>query len=254
MMLFHWLLIALAWGPQDVPPTLEGAHSSDQDEARKEMVQLFGRVETRLKEIDALLYDASAGRRRTAGAEVSVIGKLLDETSGRSDKVLEDIDRILEIAEQFGKGQGQSSSSGGSVQEAMQGQSPLDQPSSGQPQGQRESTPQVGDQKGQEPGQNQDKQGQQEQQEQQQQQPQQPAGETPGDPTGESQGKPENRDSDQSPASAQTGRVQVTDTAERWGDLPVHVRDLFRSEGGRDLPPEYRDWIDSYYRRLNRRP
>jgi hypothetical protein len=25
-------------------------------------------------------------------------------------------------------------------------------------------------------------------------------------------------------------------------------------EGGRDLPPRYRDWIDAYYRRLNRQP
>jgi len=33
------------------------------------------------------------------------------------------------------------------------------------------------------------------------------------------------------------------------------VRDLFRREGdGTDLPPQYRDWIDAYYRRLNRKP
>jgi hypothetical protein len=28
---------------------------------------------------------------------------------------------------------------------------------------------------------------------------------------------------------------------------------LFRTEGGGDLPPQYRDWIDAYHRRLNRR-
>jgi len=32
------------------------------------------------------------------------------------------------------------------------------------------------------------------------------------------------------------------------------VRDLFRMEGGGDLPPRYRDWIDAYYRRLDRTP
>ena len=42
--------------------------------------------------------------------------------------------------------------------------------------------------------------------------------------------------------------------ADRWGDLPPHVRDLFRMEGGGDLPPRYRDWIDAYYRRLDRTP
>ena len=40
---------------------------------------------------------------------------------------------------------------------------------------------------------------------------------------------------------------------DEWGNLPVHVRELFRAEGGQRLPARYRDWIDSYYRRLNRR-
>lgn len=39
---------------------------------------------------------------------------------------------------------------------------------------------------------------------------------------------------------------------DRWGDLPIHVRDLFRAQGNGDLPPRYREWIDAYYRRLNR--
>lgn len=41
---------------------------------------------------------------------------------------------------------------------------------------------------------------------------------------------------------------------DRWGDLPVHVRELFRAQGGGDLPPRYRDWIDAYYKRLNGGP
>ncbi len=40
---------------------------------------------------------------------------------------------------------------------------------------------------------------------------------------------------------------------EVWGELPIHLRDIFRAEGGVDVPAQYRDWIDSYYRRLNRR-
>ncbi len=40
---------------------------------------------------------------------------------------------------------------------------------------------------------------------------------------------------------------------DEWGNLPVHVRELFRAEGGQRMPARYRDWIDSYYRRLNRR-
>jgi len=41
--------------------------------------------------------------------------------------------------------------------------------------------------------------------------------------------------------------------AGRWGELPVHVREIFSSEGGGDMPPQYRDWIESYYRKLNKR-
>ena len=42
--------------------------------------------------------------------------------------------------------------------------------------------------------------------------------------------------------------------AERWGDLPQHARDVFQSAGGADMPARYRDWIDAYYRRLNKKP
>ena len=40
---------------------------------------------------------------------------------------------------------------------------------------------------------------------------------------------------------------------ENWGNLPSHVKDAFRTEGRSELPSRYRDWIDDYYRKLNRR-
>jgi hypothetical protein len=46
-------------------------------------------------------------------------------------------------------------------------------------------------------------------------------------------------------------RDPVADSVDRWGDLPMHARDVFRTHGGADLPAYYRDWIDHYYRRLN---
>ena len=42
--------------------------------------------------------------------------------------------------------------------------------------------------------------------------------------------------------------------SDRWGDLPIHVREQFRAQGSDDVPLRYRDWIDAYYRRLNRDP
>ena len=53
------------------------------------------------------------------------------------------------------------------------------------------------------------------------------------------------------PRALATDAPSAIDGTDRWGDLPVHVRDIFRYEGGHGMPPEYRDWIDSYYRRLN---
>ena len=53
------------------------------------------------------------------------------------------------------------------------------------------------------------------------------------------------------PASRATARTSSGQAIDRWGDLPVHVREVFRNNGRSDLPPEYHDWIDAYYRRLN---
>ncbi len=39
---------------------------------------------------------------------------------------------------------------------------------------------------------------------------------------------------------------------ERWGFLPVHVREVFRNQGDREIPIIYRDWIDAYHRKLLR--
>jgi hypothetical protein len=38
-----------------------------------------------------------------------------------------------------------------------------------------------------------------------------------------------------------------------WGRLPQHVRQRFVNQGTDEVPTRYRDWIDSYYRRLSRR-
>jgi hypothetical protein len=76
-----------------------------------------------------------------------------------------------------------------------------------------------------------------------------------GDPKSpkESDDEPENR-AGGPPPKAETATASGDRSNESWGDLPPTVRDLFRTEGGSDLPPQYRDWIDAYYRRLNREP
>jgi hypothetical protein len=223
-------------------PPPQPAQGADAGEAKREMIELFQKIETKLEEIDALLYDASTGepgaRGRLAGVGEAGIGELLQRSQDNSQEVLAGIDRILEIARQFGQSQG---GSGGSCEAAMKpGESPLDH-EPGSPTT-REQTPELAPNPGQRP--------------QPEPSGQQPVGQQPRDPRDgvEPPGDPQNRDATSEPPGSETGRVEVEDTSERWGDLPVHVRDLFRTEGSHDMPPQYRDWIDGYYRRLNRRP
>jgi hypothetical protein len=57
------------------------------------------------------------------------------------------------------------------------------------------------------------------------------------------------------PAAGAAGSPSASnDARDRWGDLPFHAREVFRNEGGRDMPPLYREWIDAYYKRLNKQP
>ncbi len=242
------LVASSARAQEAVPEITQGAEAADpQDEMR----ELFLKVERNLLRMDQYLLDASAGDTskideiesagiddllEQAGAAAGGVGasgvaKVLGVTRKRGDRVLEDIDRILEIAAQTGQG-----CSGGGNPQPSDSQSPS--PTEGQ--GNSETERMQGNRA---PGQGKPEQ-------QGEDKPQQ--GE---DPRG-------NRDSDAPPSSGQAQRMPdhptdapapVTQDADRWGELPIYARDLFRAEGGRDLPPQYRDWIDAYYRRLNRR-
>ena len=236
------LLAGPAQDPEGPLPPPVPIGEVDPEAGREEMIELFRKVEQRLQEIDKLLFDASAGEAIGDEVEESGIAELLRQSTTKAEEVVEGIDRILEIAQQQGGAQ-QAMQSQGQPQGQSSG-SPLDQQQGQQqPQGQKEQTPEG-------PG------GQQEPQPE-------PEGQQPHDEPGSS-GRPESpRDSDEQgqneenqppPTGESAGGTRTVDTSERWGDLPIHVRDLFRTEGGGDMPPQYRDWIDAYYRRLNQRP
>lgn len=55
-----------------------------------------------------------------------------------------------------------------------------------------------------------------------------------------------------SPPRSETEYVKSANAADRWGELPVYARDVFRAQGGGDFPAAYREFIDAYYRRLNK--
>jgi len=204
-----------------IPPQLGG-----QDDAQREMQELFARVERNLRAIDDFLFDAAAGDIPLALPPESGLDDLLRSTQERSAQAVQDMDRILEIAATQSP-----SGSGGSMGQQppqQQGQSPLDEQRDSSP-GDREQTPEL-------PG------GEQPPSSDPQQEPE---GGDPQDPS------PENHPN-QPPSPTRQGPGSAADGAERWGELPVRVRQVFRSQGGGDMPVRYRDWIDGYYRRLNR--
>jgi hypothetical protein len=237
-------------------PTMEeivgGGAGPEDPQAR--LKQLFRDVETKLADVDVLLSDAAAGdTSRLAEVEEAGIADLLRESLEHGRSAQRDIEAILEIARQMGQSQGASSSSSqGQQQGQSQGGegSPLDR---GQQSQSREATPEAPG--GQRPG----------EQQPGQQQPggQEPGGERPGEPQDRPGGEPrdpragegdgENRDGDDPRAGAADPARTPGDADETWGNLPRHVQDAFRSEGRSELPARYRDWIDDYYRKLNRR-
>ena len=200
---------------------------------QNELVELFYDVERRLKSISGLLLDASAGdTSRLDEVGESGIGRLLEEApsnpsassgggiasllrSSRSegDQAIEGIDRILEIAAQQG---GSCSSPGDGRQMPQQGQTPQG--------AEKNETPEDPDESQDEPKGDQDS----------------------GEPT-------PSRPANKTPDSETQDPVPVPPSNERWGELPIHLRDIFRAEGGQEMPAQYRDWIDAYYRRLNER-
>jgi hypothetical protein len=230
-------------GPSPIAP---------QDEAQRELVELFGKVETRLREIDKLLSDAGAGDvRALENVGPAGLDELLKRSKESGEKAVQDIDRILEIAKKMG----QQSSSGGQSQSQggdQSGGSPLE----GQ-QGnttQRESTPSSPEQGGEEKKPDGSQPDGEKGESQSQKNGQKPTGQgDPRDPKA-SKAAAQNQKSGAPPGSAHDPAAQTSDNRERWGDLPQHARDVFRSEGGRDMPVQYRDWIDAYYRRLNQKP
>ena len=235
---------ALAQEPQETPPAPEPEQveppplpvlqpPGSEDSARDEMIELFQKVERRLGEIDDMLYDASAGDAIDPQEE-SGIGDLIQRSIEGAEEVREAMDRILEIAQE--QGQQQQSQSGG--QSGSQS-SPLDAQPQGQ-EGSKETTPESPTP-------------QQEPTPDQQPEGHEPGGEGPPESPRESVDDPSNNAASD-PQAGETGASSGAQGNERWGDLPTHVRDLFRTEGGGDMPPQYRDWIDAYYRRLNQRP
>ncbi len=50
---------------------------------------------------------------------------------------------------------------------------------------------------------------------------------------------------------AESGKLaDAINEAKRWGILPLKVAESMLSAGGKDVPPEYREIISRYYKRM----
>jgi hypothetical protein len=206
------------------------------------MLRLFGQVERRMREIDRLLVRRE--RRPRAGQDRGERHRQAASSAAasRASKCWSDIDKILELrhAARAGAAAPQQSNNGGKVgQQGKQGQSPLDQQRGDSPSGARSARRKASPRRAR-------------------------AARSPrassSNPKARSRRDPRRTTATRTTAlptvrpSCPPSRCPLAAGNDRWGDLPVHVRELFRAQGGGDLPPRYRDWIDSYYRRSNQRP
>jgi hypothetical protein len=225
------LLLATTTAAQE-PKIPEQLRSRPDEDMVDELKRLFQEVERNLELIDYQLADAGAGEIPLSDVGDSGLEKLLRDSQDKSEQVLAGIDKILEIAAQMGQSMG---SGMGQSEEPKPGDSPLDQERDKGPQD-REETPE-------EPGQQPDPEGQDQEQPQDDGDPKSPKAD---------QDEGENRPGDprQDPGGPPT---PPGDDVDKWGVLPDRVREKFRNQGADELPVRYRDWIDSYYRRLNKR-
>ena len=257
--LFSAALLTLAAGAQEpdveiLPPGSEPPPRAQADNPEQRLRELFSKVERRLDAIDLLLSDAAAGdTSRLSEAEDAGIDRLLRDSVDSGRQVQSDIEEILRIAQQMG--QQQSSSSGSSSSNSQQqpgGEQQGSQTIRGQQQQSGEQTPSMPESQ---PG------GDQPGGDQPQEQPggEEPNGQQPGElgqqPEGAQGSEADGQNIENAESGAGEGSSGGLDPqgAESWGNLPQHVRDTFRAEGRGDLPVRYRDWIDSYYKKLNRR-
>jgi len=223
--LFASLVLVALPAAQEAGPELPDIGGLNQQQ--EEMVRLFHEVERTLLAIDLELMDAGAGRIPPPEGQDSGIERLLQSYGSKSDQAVSGIERILELAQQMN---GQSMSQ--CMKPDQSGQSPLDKDQKSAPK-QQENTPEQP-----KPGEQKD-----------QPQPSQPEGQKPED--GNPTQPPRPNQKGPPPGAEGSDAVPHGNDAERWGQLPERVQNVFQNQITDDLPLQYRDWIDSYYRRLN---
>jgi len=214
--------------PVPLPPSPFEQQDSEQGALQKELSELFIKVENNLKKIDGQLADAGAGEVSLEEVSDAGLDDLLRSVQDKGNQTKTQIDRILEIAQELDQ-----KGSGGGSGSSKKPSKPPEQ--GGQGQQKEENTPEA-----QKP---QDEQGKE-----------QPKGDDPKSPESDQPSDEKGGENIPSgpPQDGSTGPSQRAIDADKWGFLPERQRKTFRNQGRDDLPVQYRQWIDAYYRRLNK--
>lgn len=237
-------LTLVAQEPEDERERIEDL-LGPQDPLQQEMIQLFGEVERSLVAIDDLLFEAASGENDLDLME-SGLSELFLETRDRSGEVAEGIDRILELAQEMEsqQQQQQQSSSGGSSSSQGQGESPLD--NRGQESSRRKEDSQT------EPGAPESGQGEQGENRQNNGPEERDPSGNPRPQDGEPTEEPGTNGEGDQPGSDPLGAGSDPSGVGQWGELPPRVQEIFSNQVSDELPLEYRDFIESYWLRLQR--
>lgn len=209
-------------GGDPVPPGIAPTPMPQQSDQQK-AEEILQRIGETLREVEQLMVEMSFEAESTGAGQTKVveeIDKLLDEAGRQQQAVLDGIDELIEMARQQ---QQQQSQQGGSSSQQRQDQ-------------------------------------QQQQQEQQQQQ----------NPSQQDQaGQPENQEekNGNQPEDAQNGKGDPKnprrpgdpapeehwsqDVNGRWGALPPKLQELIRQGDPAKFPPQYREMLEEYYKRLS---
>ena len=206
-------------GEDPVQPGIAPLPQQSEQQKAEEILQRIGET---LREVEQLMVEMSFDAESTGAGQSKVveeIDKLLDEAGRQQQAVLDGIDELIEMARQQQQQQRQQGGSSSQQrqdqqqqQQQQQQQNPSQQDQAGQPENQEEKN-------GNQPEDAQDGKGD----------PKNPR--RPGDPA------PEEHWSQ--------------DVNGRWGALPPKLQELIRQGDPAKFPPQYREMLEEYYKRLS---
>ncbi len=203
----------------ELPEGLEGAEPEGDTP-----LKILERIGETLKGVESLMAKLSFGTETRQGQEkiLDDIDKLLKQTGNQQQSIIDDIDKLIDMAQQQCKSGNFNSNS---LQQPQQQQNQQPQQNKPQQQGEKQ------DQKSKLDPQNSEK----------------PNGGEKETPT-KSESEPTSASKPNDPAAEKSWAKDVNGA---WGSLPPKLQELIRQGDPSKFPPQYRQLLEEYYKRLS---